>query len=179
MVDPVTAARLGYRALYLAVAALILLAGMLPLSSVPPRWPPPDLLVAVTFALVLRRPDYVPASLVVVIFFIEDTLSMRPPGLWTVIVLLGTEFLRSRVALVREMPFLVEWLMVSVVLGAMGIAQYLVLSLFLVPQPGFPVTAIQIAGTLVVYPAVVLATRWLIGLRRLLPGEADAIGGRA
>jgi hypothetical protein len=44
---------------------------------------------------------------------VEDLVLLRPPGLWTALVVLATEFMRSRAALTRELNFVVEWLLVS------------------------------------------------------------------
>ena len=57
-------------------------------------WPAPDLMLALTLAWVVRRPDLLPAPLIAAYFFVEDILMMRPPGLWALIVLGATEFLR-------------------------------------------------------------------------------------
>ena len=113
MVDPVTSTRLGYQAAFVGLAALVLFVRALPLSAVPAVIPAPDLLLCLAIAWVLRRPDFIPVVVIVAVFLMEDILSMRPPGLWTLIVLFGTEFLRSRATLTRDLPFLLEWAMVG------------------------------------------------------------------
>ncbi len=52
------------RALFAVLAAVLLFLRLLPLGSVAGGWPGPDLLMCLTFAWVLRRPDYVPALLI-------------------------------------------------------------------------------------------------------------------
>jgi len=178
MVDPIAASRLGYRLLYVGLAAAILFIRILPLNAVPVRFPGPDLILCVTLVWVLRRPDYVPALLIVAVFLLDDLLSMRPPGLWTLIVLFGTEFLRSREATLRDIPFALEWLLVGAVIAAMALINGLVLALFLVPQAGTSLTALQVMATVAVYPLVVLATLFVFGLRKAAPGEVDALGHR-
>ena len=52
---------------------------------------------------------------------------MRPPGLWAAIVVLGVEFLRNREADSRDLPFLVEWGTVALLMLAMTLANGFVL----------------------------------------------------
>ncbi len=169
MVDPVAAHRLAYRVLF---------AGILPLGAVPARVPGPDLILCGTIAWVLRRPDYAPAALIALVFLVEDVLAMRAPGLWPLIVLLGTEFLRSREATLRDLPFALEWLAAGAVIIAMTVIHRLVLALFLVPQVPAGMTTLQTVSTLLAYPAVVLLTRFVFGLRKAAPGGFDAFGRR-
>lgn len=178
MVDPVTTARLSYRALYAGVATVVIFISILPVSTVPAAWPGPDILMALTVAWVLRRPDYVPALMIVAVFLIQDLISVRPPGLWALIMLLTSEFLRSRVALTRDLPFLLEWMMVATVMAAAFALQSLTLGLFVVPQAGFGPTAIRFLATVAIYPGVVAVSHWALGLRKVAPGEVDALGHR-
>ncbi|WP_347310841.1 rod shape-determining protein MreD [Defluviimonas sp. SAOS-178_SWC] len=178
MVDPIAASRLGYRLLFVGLAALILFIRILPLNAVPVRFPGPDLILCLTLVWVLRRPDYVPALLIAGVLLLDDILAMRPPGLWTLIVLLGTEYLRSREATLRGIPFALEWLIVGALIAAMTVVNGLVLALFLVPQAGTGLIALQMLATIVVYPLVVLATLFVFRLRKAAPGEVDALGHR-
>ena len=178
MVDPVTSARLWYRLLFVLIVAVILFVRALPLSSVPERIPGPDLLFCFAAAWVLRRPDYTPVFLIVTVFLLEDILTMRPLGLWTAIALVGTEFLRSRAAFARDLPFVVEWAMVAVVLVAMTIANRVVLAVVMVPQTGLGPVLLQAVITLVAYPFVVALSHGLLGLRKAAPGQVDALGHR-
>lgn len=178
MIDPVKSARFGYRALFLGLAALILFLRALPLSTVPPAIPGPDLLVCLVATFVLRRGDYVPILSIVAVILLEDFLTMRPPGLWTLIVLVGSEFLRSRAGLTRDLPFPVEWAMVAAVVIAMTLANWLVLSIFLVPQAGADLIMLQVVVTLLTYPFFVLAAHFGMGLRKVAPGQVDALGHR-
>lgn len=178
MVDPVAAHRLAYRMLFAALAAFVLFVRILPLGAVPDRVPAPDLILCGTIAWVLRRPDYAPALLVVAVILMEDILAMRPPGLWPLIVLLGTEFLRSREASFRDMPFALEWLIAGALIVAMTVVQGLVLGAFLVPQAPTGLTALQTLVTILAYPGVVLAAHYVFGLRKAAPGQVDAFGHR-
>ena len=67
MVDPLTTRRLAHRALYVALAAVILFLRLLPVNPMAHGIPGPDLMLAFTLAWVLRRPDFVPALLIVAV----------------------------------------------------------------------------------------------------------------
>lgn len=179
MVDPATAARLSHRLLFVALAALILFLRVLPLSAMPSRWPGPDLILCLTFAWLIRRPDYLPVLIIVGVFAVDDMLSMRPPGLWTLLVLFATEFLRSREVLLRDLPFALEWAVFAAVVMVMTVVNRLVLSLFMVPQSGFDLTILQVLSTLAAYPVVVFASVWLVDLKRAGSGGAEISRGRA
>jgi len=178
MVDPIRADRLFHRALFVAIAVLVLFVRMLPLTAMPPRWPGPDLILCLTLAWVLRRPDYTPALIVAGVVLVEDLLSMRAPGLWPLIVLGATEFLRSRKAVLRDLPFLLEWLLAAALIIAMALAHQAVLALFAVPQARPGPVLIRALVTIAAYPLVVLVSHHAFGLRRVAPGEVDALGHR-
>ena len=176
--DAVPAGHWPYRLLFLALAALSLFVRLLPLGNVPSVWPGIDLLLCLTFAWVLRRPDYVPALLILLVFLVEDMLTLRPPGLWAAIVVLGTEFLRNREPLTRELPFALEWAMVAAVALGMMLVNRMVLAITVTPQPGFATSFLQSVLTILAYPAIVGFSRLLFGLRKSATGEVDARGRR-
>ncbi|MEZ5778893.1 MAG: rod shape-determining protein MreD [Paracoccaceae bacterium] len=178
MVDPLTTSRLAHRALYLGLVATVIFVRILPLGSIPSRWPGPDLILCLTFVWLLRRPDYVPAFMVAVVFFSEDLIAMRPPGLWTALVLAGTEFLRTRETNFRDMPLLLEWLTTSAVIMLLSLLNWAILALFMVPHGSFGMTILQALSTIAIYPLVVAASLFLFGLRKAATGEVDALGHR-
>lgn len=178
MVDPLSRQLLYHRALYLGVALVVLFLRLLPLSSGASGWPGPDLTLAVTLAWLLRRPEYVPALLIVAVALVEDLMFQRPPGLWALIVLGGTEFLRAREASLRDLSFPLEWLTVGILLLAMVLANRMVLALLMVPQPGLGLSLLHFLATIAAYPLVVIASYLAVGLRRAAPGEVDAFGRR-
>ena len=197
MVDPRTARRMGYRALYLGLVAFVLFYRLLPLSALPSPWPLPefvltrmplwmmpdqwpgaDVLLCLTVVWVLRRPDFIPAVLVAGVFLLDDLLAMRPPGLWAAIVLLGTEFLRARETATRDLPFLGEWMMAGVVIAAMTLANRSVQVLFMIPQVGLGAAILYMLATIAAYPILAYAMQLVFGLRRAATGEVDALGHR-
>ena len=74
MVDPVTRARLWHRVMFVTIAALVLLLRLLPLSPSTSGFSGPDITLALTLAWVLRRPEYVPVALIVLVIVVEALL---------------------------------------------------------------------------------------------------------
>lgn len=167
---------MGWR-LGLAAAAIIWLAWRLMPAPLPDVvWPAPDLMLAVACAVVLRRPEFLPAALIAALVLLEDLLTLRPPGLWAVLVLAGTEFLRARAAFSREVSLLAEWLMVAMVIAVLFVANRLILSLFFVPQPALGAVTEHAVATIVVYPLVVGILRFGLSLRKPATGELNPLG---
>ncbi len=170
--------RLGYRLLFVALAGAVAFVQLLPLDMGPGKLPGPDVLMLLAFAWVIMRPDYVPVHLIAAVFFVADLLFMRPPGLWTALVVLGTEFLRARSFTLRDTPFPLEWLLVAVVITAVFLANALILGLFGVTQAAFGLTLIGLVATIVAYPLVVILAGRAVGLKKIVPGEVDRLGHR-
>lgn len=168
----------GYRALFLGLALLLLFLRLLPLGNDAGAFPGPDLLLCLILAWVMRRPDYLPIGLIVLVVLVEDLVLMRPPGLWTVLVLLATEFIRSRVALTRELNFVVEWLLVTGLMVGMLLIYRLVFAIALLPQPPFGYSVVQTLWSAVAYPVVVGLSRLVLDLHKPATGETDVYGRR-
>ena len=167
-----------FRGLFLAVALGLLFMRLLPLGNAPGALPGPDILLCVIFAWIVRRPDFLPMPLILVVILAEDLILMRPPGLWTAIVILATEFLRSRIALTRELSFLVEWLLVSGMMLGMMLVYRLTLGIAFVPQAPFGFVIVQVLWSIAVYPVVVGLSRLALDLRKPATGEVDDFGRR-
>ncbi len=197
MVDPRTARLWGFRTLFLGLFALILFFRLLPLSALPNSWPLPDALLdrfpgwlfprqwpgsdallCLTLVWVQRRPDFIPAPMVAALFLLDDFLAMRPPGLWALIVLLGTEFLRLREARTRDLPFPGEWMMAAGLIVTMTLANRLVTAVFMIPQVGFGPVILHMLATIALYPVLALFMQYVFGLHRAAPGEVDTWGNR-
>jgi len=178
MAETTYAGRWTYRGVFIALAALVVFAKLLPLHLGPGRFPGPDILILMACAWVVRRPDYLPVAMVAAVFLMADVLFMRPPGLWTALAVIGLEALRRRSVMLRDSGFLTEWLTVSVVISCMFFVNGLVLAIFLVDQPGLGLTLIRLITTLLVYPMVVVLAARAVGLRKIAPGEVDRLGHR-
>lgn len=167
------------RAAFLGLATLIIFFHLIPLDTVPRRWAPPDLLVAFAFAWCLRRPDYAPVLSIAAVMLMADLLFQRPPGLMALLVVLGSEYLQNRAAALREASFVGEWLAVCLTLLSITVLNRLALGLLAVEQAQLSLSLIQMVMTMLAYPLVVLVTQSLMGVRKLAPSDAEAMGGRA
>lgn len=168
----------SYRALFGALALLILFFALLPFGPGEGGVPGPELTLCLVCAWVLRRPDFVPLWLLVPMLLLDDALLMRPLGLWTLIVLLASEYLRRRVDHGEALPFWTEVGLVSGVIAAAFVANHLVLALLLAQTPPLVGQGLHALATIVFYPLVAIFSQ-MLGVRRLAPGELDALGSRA
>ena len=195
MIDAASREVWVHRALFLAIALGLLFWRLLPLPLANSaqcgaeqsfclarvwieRLPGPDLLLCIIFAWTMRRPDYLPVVLIAAVVLLEDLLLMRPPGLWTALVLLASEFVRGRVALTRELNFAVEWLLVTGLMFAVMLIYRLVFAVVLLPQPGIGFALAQLIWSVLCYPAVVFLSRVVLDLQKPAMGEVDAYGRR-
>jgi rod shape-determining protein MreD len=178
MVDASTGGRWRYRLLFLMIVFLLCFVQLLPLEVDPGRIPGPDVMLLLAMAWVLRRPEYVPVTLVAGIFLLADVLFMRPLGLWTAIVILGLEFLRARSVAMRDWSFFVEWLTVASMITVMYMVNTLVLTIFLVDDAPLGLVLLRLIATILAYPLVVALGARAMGLRKIVPGEVDGLGQR-
>ncbi len=178
MVDPATRSVWLHRALFVGIALALLFLKLLPLGETAGDLPGPDILLCIIFAWTMRRPDYLPALLIAAVVLLEDLILMRPPGLWTALVLIASEFVRGRVALTRELNLGVEWLLVSGLMVGLLLAYRTVFALVLLPQPGFGYAMVQVLWSVVCYPVVVAVSRYALDLHKPATGEIDAYGRR-
>lgn len=163
---------------FVALALVILFFHLLPLETTPRSWAGPDLLLGFACAWGLRRPEYVPAIFLALVFLLSDLLLQRPPGLWAVLALLGVENLKSRGRHLRDASFAAEWLTVSVILTMMIFANRILLSFALVPTPSMSLNLTELALTTLAYPLIVAVTHGIMGVRKTAPGDLDALGKR-
>ncbi|WP_425099790.1 rod shape-determining protein MreD [Tropicibacter sp. S64] len=164
------------RGIYLAFAFVVIFVHLLPLQTTPRQFAGPDLLVALTFAWALRRPDYVPALLIAGVMLLADLLFGRPPGLWALLVLMGSEWLKRRDRRMRDTTFVAEWLTVATLLAMLTIGYRLALGILIVPGGALFLYVMQYVMTVLAYPAVVGLSHVLFRVRRTTPGEIDPMG---
>ncbi len=179
MAERIVLRRWVLRLAYVGVALLVIFLQLLPLDTQPYGWVAPDLLLALTLGFAARRPEYLPSLAVVGVMLLADFLLDRPPGLMTLLVLIGVEALKARSRGLRDQNFVIEWMAVGVVLMAILAAQRMVLTLVMVPQAALGLTLLQTAATFVAYPLVVLAAHLALGLSKAHPAEIDIEGRRA
>lgn len=163
---------------YLMLACVLMAAPLLPLDTVPRPYAAPDVLLAVTATWAARRPDTLPAPVVLGVFLLADFLFQRPPGLLAGLVILLTEWLRRRSVRLRKGSFLGEWMTVGAGIAAVSLAHRLVLALVMTPQAPLGLTLIQVILTIALYPVIAGVAHLALGLRRPAQGEVDALGHR-
>jgi len=166
------------RSLYLGLSFFIIFLHLLPLTTSPNRWVAPDLMMALTFAWAMRRPEYVPALCVGGIILLADLLFQRPPGLTAGLIVVGAETLRARAVANRDMPYLVEWMSVAGVMIGVVLAQRLLLAIFFIPAPALSLVLQELMMTIALYPVVVMLSHFVFNVRRPSPGEVDSLGQR-
>lgn len=181
--------RVWFIAVFLSIGLLLWMFRVLPLqglgdpSTVPGEtglawasWPAPDVMLVLTIAWVVRRPDLLPAPIIALYFFLEDMLMLRPPGLWALIVLGATEFLRRRNPTLRGLTFWLELALIVPLLLGMFLLNRMVLAIVMVPQVPLGLSLLQFVGTVALYPVIVLCLHYGLGLRKPATGEVDELG---
>lgn len=163
----------SYRALFLALCASVISIKMMPLSLDNSAVPGPDLLLALTLAWLLRQPAVVPLGAIVVVFLLADFLFQRPPGLWTLLVVITSEVLRRRRLTMTEFPFLLEWSAFAGAVVVMILAERLLLWMLLVDTAPLGLSLAHAIVTAAIYPLVVGISKFLFGLRKIGPAEAE------
>lgn len=178
MIDGASRSVWLHRLLFIAIALTLVFFRLLPLGSMAGDLPGPDFLLCIVFAWTMRRPDYLPALLITAVVLLDDMILMRPPGLWTALVIIASEFVRARVALTRELNFGVEWLLVAGMMVGMLLVYRIVFAIVLLPQPAFGFAMVQVLWSIMCYPVVVVLSRYLLDLHKPAMGEVDAYGRR-
>jgi rod shape-determining protein MreD len=166
------------RITYLLLAVVLIVAPLLPLNTVPRAYATPDVLLAATAAWAARRPDTLPALMIVSVFLLTDFLFQRPPGLFTALVLLLTEWLRRRSTRIRKGSFPGEWLTVGTGMAIVVLANHMVLAVMVTTHAPIGLTLIQLLLTIALYPVIAGVAHLALGLRRPAQGEVDALGHR-
>lgn len=178
MIESNLTARLMACVAFTGLCVVFIFARLLPLDTMPEHLPGPDLMLCLALAWVIRRPDLTPLWLLVTLFLFADMLLTRPPGLATAFVVIATEMLRTRHRRLRGMPFVVEWAMVTGLIGAIVTAQWAVLEVLFVDQPGLVTQLVQVPVTALAYPVIVALSHYLLGIRRLPRIEGFGRGAR-
>jgi len=174
--NPLTSPRhvWSYRGLFLLLCLAVISFKLLPLGLHSSGLPGPDILLALTLVWLLRQPAVVPVASILIVFLLADFLFQRPPGLWTLMVIVVSESLRRRRLTMTEFPFLVEWSAFAGAVMAMTLLNRLVLWLLMVDLDSLGLTLAHAIVTIAIYPLVVLVSKFLFGLRKIGPAEVEA-----
>lgn len=164
----------GYRVLFLALCGGVITINMLPLSSDIVGVPGPDLLLALTLAWLLRQPAIVPVGSILLVFLLADFLFLRPPGLWTLLVLVTSESLRRWRLTMTEFTFFLEWSAFAGAVLGLILLERLVLWLLMVDPAPLGLSLAHAIVTAAIYPVVVAISKFLFGVRKIGSAEAEA-----
>ncbi len=159
------------RGLYVALAVLVVFLHLLPLDTKPDRLPFPDILIALTYAWVLRRPEYIPILIIAIVMFMADLLLQRPPGLLAALVVLGAAYLHSAAAGMKDSGFVGEWATVGAVITVVFVLNRLILGILSVQQAALGPVVVQVILTIAIYPVMVLLSQSAFGVRRKTAAE--------
>ncbi|MEL6236362.1 MAG: hypothetical protein AAFR46_18340 [Pseudomonadota bacterium] len=162
------------RGAVLMVAALFLAVALSPAGLSAGRLPMPDPLFALLILCRLRRPETVPAALLIGLTLISDLLRGGPLGLGTLGVLAISEALLYYRDRILRSGFFVEWAVVSAAFVVQLAFQFILLRLTFAPCPSVEALALYAASTALSYPVVLVLTRGLLPLR---PTSTQGIPG--
>lgn len=165
-----------YRIVYATLVMVLLILALVPAGPAHTRVPGPDLMICLTAAWAVRRPEYVPPLLVGAMLLLADFLLQRPPGLWAAIAVVLTLYLRSQSMRLRELPFLSEWVLATAALLAAFLAYRVLLFVTVTPAPPAGPAAFHAAMTLLCYPPVAFLSSHVMRVRKLAPHETDMVG---
>jgi rod shape-determining protein MreD len=164
-----------YRVLFILLCLTVISIKLMPMNVGEIGIPGPDILLALTLAWLLRQPAVVPVGAILLVFLLADFLLQRPPGLWTLLVLLASESLRSRRLTMTEFPFLLEWSAFAAAVFALLILNRIAMWVLMVDQATLGLTLTHGIVTIAIYPLVVAVSKFLLGLRKLGAAEPEAI----
>ena len=150
------------RLTYLLIVMLMVLFQTMPIHTSIDQFAMPDIPLVITFAWVMRRPDVMDPILITIAFLFADMILQRPPGLWTVIALCGSMFLRSRTIYFKEAIFFYEWLMIAIVVIFCFTAHQFLLLLTFLPTHDLALLVKQALFTIMLYPIFIWLSRSML-----------------
>lgn len=168
------------RIAYIVLMFTIIFLHLLPLNFIPRGLVSPDWMLLFTFSWVLRMPKYAPIPLIAALFLLSDLIFLRPPGLWTALVIVACIRLRSLSGNLRTQTFMVEWLSVSITTVLFSIGYLFILAIFLYDIGSMDLFFLQLAVTILFYPVAVFVSQSIFNVRKPSPRDIDdTLGGRA
>lgn len=141
---------------YLVLSIFIILWQLLPSSDPMIMWPYPNLLLLMSIGWAIYSEEGIPLGLTIFVFLLCDLILEKPMGASALMAVIIIEWLRWRARDMREMPFLLTWLIVAGAIIFMVSGQLLILLLLMGEVTFFPIMARQTAVDLAVYPVFVL-----------------------
>lgn len=166
------------RILYVLAAMAVTYLAILPLGAKSNAAAVPDLFFCMTIAWVMRRPESAPVFLVAVTSFLIDIVLGRPMGLWSLILVLASEYFRGRETGKGMQMHLLEWLSVSLLFLTMLITYKIALTVGFSFAPDYADLALHFLVTVITYPVVVAVLYWGLKIRSPLPADRSRNMGR-
>ena len=166
------------RSLFVLTAMAVTYLAILPLGAKSNAAAVPDLFYCVTIAWVMRRPESAPVFLVAAASFLIDIVLGRPMGLWSLILVLASEYFRGRETGKGMQMRLLEWLSVSLLFLVMLIVYKFALTIGFAFSPNYTALAWHFLITALAYPFVVAVLYWGLNIRAPLPADRSRNMGR-
>ena len=161
---------------YLALSVIILFFQLIPLHFVPSHFAGPDLLMAITLAWTIRRPEFVPTLLVAVVYLLADFLLQRPPGLLSLLVILGCKLIETQSIRLRTSSFTNEWIFIGCIITSIILLFWMVQALVGISQAPIKVNFVQITFTFLLSPLIVVISHLFFLIRKSRMPVEDIIG---
>ena len=153
---------LRLRLTYLLIVMLLVLFQTMPIHTSIDQYIMPDIPLVITFAWVMRRPDVMDPILITIAFLFADMILQRPPGLWALIALCASMFLRLRTTYFKEVIFVYEWLMIAIIIIICFTAHHFLLLLTFLPTHNLELLVKQALFTIILYPVFIWLSRSIL-----------------
>jgi len=167
------------RLLYVVLCGLVVMFHLLPLGQIDAITFSPDIILCITLAWVVRRPDYAPIFLIAGVALLAELLLMRAPGLWAALTVLLADSITKQRNKMRSTGFGVEWFRVTVGIAAIFILERIANGVLFLETPPLGASIAQFLATVVAYPIIVGITSGIIRIRKPELIETTTGGRRA
>ena len=141
---------------FLLLCLFIVYLYLLPVDFVPGRFHPPNFVLILTIAMVIRVPHYMTIWLVFTVFLLQDFLLYNPLGLSSFLGILLVIYLNSMRISLQGMTFVTEWIFVGVILTIFAVAREILLILIFADRDPIWDRLAELLVTFGYYPVAVL-----------------------
>lgn len=161
---------------FLLFSFALVFINLVPQNLTPARFAGPDLVMATSLAIVMRRPDLLPVWVIAVAVLMADFLLSRPLGLSAFVTVVASEIVRANRHSFLDMFFLMEWFIVGLLVVMAALAQQFLLSFVLMPGHAWGSVFAQALLTILCYPVMVMAGNIFFGIKRRTVHDGQKIG---
>lgn len=144
------------RLLYCAICLGLLFCSLLPISTIPPIWAAPDIILVLTMAYALRCPHYVPFFIIGPLFLFLDLVLLRAPGLFALLTVTAVEILRHEAMRNTEPSFAQEWISAAIAILGVTFGYWAILALISDAAMQMSLIFSQVLFSTILYPFVIL-----------------------